>query len=120
MYKISEIAAKTQLSVPTLRYYEEIGILQPSRDEKNYRQYSEQDLNWLAFILRLKKTGMGMKEIQRYSQLRKLGDESILERMLLLEKQADKLQEELAEIQNHLIFIEEKQQIYRKMLEKNE
>ena len=46
MYKIGAFAKKTNLSVDTIRYYDEIGLLKPSYKDKfsNYRYYNEDDL----------------------------------------------------------------------------
>ena len=38
MYKISEVAKITGFSVPTLRYYEELGISAPAKNKIGYRE----------------------------------------------------------------------------------
>lgn len=43
-YKISEISLLIGLSVPTLRYYEELELLKPQRNSSNYREFTEADL----------------------------------------------------------------------------
>ena len=53
---IQEFAALTGLSADTLRFYEKEGLLAPARDGNGYRIYSERDVAWLAFVLRLKET----------------------------------------------------------------
>ena len=45
-YKISEISLLIGLSVPTLRYYEELELLKPQRNSSNYREFTEADLAW--------------------------------------------------------------------------
>ena len=67
---IGELSKITNLSIPTLRYYEDLGLLKPNRDRNNRRIYSENDILWLDFIMRLKKTNMPMKDIILYSELR--------------------------------------------------
>jgi DNA-binding transcriptional MerR regulator len=61
MYKISEVAKITGFSIPTLRYYEELGISAPAKNKNGYREYSEADIEWLRFIHRLKQTGMPLE-----------------------------------------------------------
>lgn len=117
MYRISEIAKMTGLAIPTLRYYEELGILKPTRNGNNYREYSDKDITWIEFILRLKEIGMDMQHIVKYSELREHGDDTILDRMALLDFQQEKLTESLLEIQSNITFLEKKKATYRKMLD---
>jgi MerR family transcriptional regulator, repressor of the yfmOP operon len=54
-YRIDYVACRTGLSKRAIRYYEEIGLLEPqARSEGNYRLYSEADLARLEQICRLK------------------------------------------------------------------
>ena len=69
-YKISEVAAMTGLSIPTLRYYETLGLLKPVRQENNYRLFTDKELNWIEFIKRAKATGMPLAKIMTYAKLR--------------------------------------------------
>lgn len=116
MYKISEVAKITGFSIPTLRYYEELGISNPTKDKNNYREYSETDIEWLQFIYRLKQTGMDMKSIQKYSQLRQQGDQTIEKGMKLLATQRNRLLSEKRKINDHLEFLENKQETYKNRL----
>lgn len=54
-YSIEQVAAQTGLTKRTLRYYEEVGLLPPTgRTEGNYRRYSEEDIQRLEAIKRLR------------------------------------------------------------------
>lgn len=108
----------TNVPTSTLRYYEELNLLIPSRTNTNYREYSEKDIEWINFIKRIKETGMSLKEIQIYSELRNRGDDTILERMVMLDKQKASLREQIKNIQNDISFIQKKEETYQKMLEK--
>ena len=77
---IGEIAKKTDLSESTLRYYEKKGLLRVGRDHNGRRHYEESDIAWIKFIRRLKETGMLLKEIRRYAQLRYRGETTMPER----------------------------------------
>ncbi|MGO3602066.1 MAG: MerR family transcriptional regulator [Enterococcus malodoratus] len=116
MYKISEVAELIGFSVPTLRYYEELGIITPAKDKNGYREYSEADIEWLRFIHRLKQTDMDLKTIQKYSRLRSQGDQTIEKRMKLLATQRNRLLAEKRKIDDHLAFLESKQATYKKLL----
>lgn len=86
---IGEIAKKIHLSESTLRYYEKKGLLKVKRDENGRRIYEEMDIEWIKFIRRLKETGMPLKEIKHYSELRYLGDSTMIERLKILRKHRD-------------------------------
>lgn len=62
--KIGELAKQTGLSIRTLRYYDEIGLLVPShRTEAEHRIYSEPDIARLQQILSLRQLGFSLAEI---------------------------------------------------------
>ena len=116
MYKISEVSEILGFSIPTLRYYEELGISAPAKNKSGYREYSEADIEWLRFIQRLKQTGMDLETIKKYSKLRSQGDQTIEKRMKLLATQKNRLLSERRKIDEHLAFLEDKQAIYKQML----
>jgi MerR family transcriptional regulator, copper efflux regulator len=66
LLKIGEVAAQSGLSVKTVRYYEEIGLLTTTveRSEAGYRLFDSQVLNRLAFIKRAQSLGLSLSEIQ--------------------------------------------------------
>ncbi|MGH3738228.1 MAG: MerR family DNA-binding transcriptional regulator [Micromonosporaceae bacterium] len=58
---IAEASDRSGLSIDTLRYYERIGLLDPpARDSGGRRTYTEDDLGWLEFLMRLRTTAMPM------------------------------------------------------------
>lgn len=62
--RIKDVAERTGFSAPTLRYYEEIGLLPEStRTPAGYRTYDEQTVERLAFIARAKQLGCTLGEI---------------------------------------------------------
>lgn len=66
--RIEQVAARTGLTKRTLRYYEEIGLLAPpGRTEGGYRLYSEDDVQRLLRIKRLRDLmGFSLSEIREY------------------------------------------------------
>ncbi len=63
-YLIAEIAQRSGFSPPTLRYYEDIGLLPaPERTEAGYRVYDDATLDRLGFIARAKQLGCSLEEI---------------------------------------------------------
>lgn len=115
-YSIGTFSELTGFSIDTLRYYEKQGIILPKRDHNNRRIFDEKDVEWLVFIRKLKLTGMKLKDIQTYSQLRYEGDETVQARLTLLLEQAELLNQQKAEIQQHIDFLHNKIAIYQQML----
>jgi DNA-binding transcriptional MerR regulator len=63
-YRIAEVARRSGYSPPTLRYYEDIGLLPPAeRSDNGYRVYGEATLERLELITRAKQLGCSLEEI---------------------------------------------------------
>ena len=102
----------------TLRYYEHEGLITPERNSSNCRCYSDKDLTWIEFIKRLKDTGMPIKEIRHYAELRASGDPTLSERMEMLVQHRQALNEQIARLQEHKNKLDEKIEFYRKEIER--
>lgn len=62
---IGEAARQSGVKVPTIRYYEQIGLLPaPPRSEGNRRQYDAADLRRLAFIRHARELGFEIEAIR--------------------------------------------------------
>lgn len=106
---VQEFATRVALSPHTVRYYEKLGLLiKVRRDANGHRRFSEQDITWLEFILRLKNTGMSLANILRYAELRAAGDLTLQERKTMMEIHARQLHQQLALQQEHLTRVQEK------------
>lgn len=69
LFSIGEVSKMTKLSVRTLRYYDEIGLLKPSSyTEGNHRLYTEKDVVVLRKIMFLKKFGFSLQKIKEQLQ----------------------------------------------------
>ena len=75
--KIGEFSKRTGLPVSTLHFYERKGLIAPERSASGHREYDENDLAWIAFIERLKETGMPLAQIRRYADLRAKGGSTL-------------------------------------------
>jgi MerR family transcriptional regulator, repressor of the yfmOP operon len=60
---IRDAAVRLDVTPRTLKYYEERGLVTPTRSEGRYRLYSEQDLDKFARILRLRSLGFSLQGI---------------------------------------------------------
>ena len=64
-YPIGQVAARTGVKVPTVRYYEQIGLLPPPpRSPGNRRLYSEAEMRRLAFIRHARELGFEVEAIR--------------------------------------------------------
>ena len=112
-YKIGEISKITNLTIDTLRYYEKEGLITPARDQNNIRMYSYSNIRWIQFIKKLKQTGMPLKNIKEYSNLRDQGDSTINERLSLLYEQKQRLEQNSKQLEEHILFLNNKIDIYK-------
>ena len=61
---IGEVAARTELSLRSLRHWDEVGLLRPSgRSEGGFRQYTETDVEKILVIRRMKPLGFTLDEM---------------------------------------------------------
>lgn len=69
--RIGELADATGVTTKTIRYYEDINLLPaPDRSIGGYRQYSQSDVDRLAFIRRARELDLGLDEIAEILTLR--------------------------------------------------
>lgn len=115
-YSIGEFSRITGLGIHTLRYYEHEGLIMPGRNEQNRRCYSDSDIAWAEFLIRLKDTGMPIKDIRRYAKLRASGDESLQERLEMLIKHSEFLDGQIEKLREHKKKLFEKIEIYKSQI----
>jgi DNA-binding transcriptional MerR regulator len=118
---IQEVTKATGLSTHTLRYYERIGLIHPIRREENTRRlYTPEDLGWIDFLLKLRATGMSIRDMQRYAELQRQGDETLPERLEMLRSLRDNVEARIDELNEHLKLIYYKIDIYQKIVTEKE
>lgn len=77
-YGIGEVSKIAGVSTRTLRFYEEEGLLKPTRGPNGYRRYTPADIDRLQEILLLRHMGVGTAEIPRAAdRARRYGRSSI-------------------------------------------
>jgi len=111
---ISEVSIITELTEYTLRYYEKEGLIKNIKRISGIRNYNENDILWIEFIKRLKETGMTLKNIKKYSDLRHLGDSTLSERKLMLIEHKKKVMNNISMLEQHLEHLDTKIEIYIK------
>lgn len=64
MMHIGELAERTELSLRTIRHYDQIGLLVPSgRSDGGFRLYTEEDFHRLMLIRRMKPLGYSLEQM---------------------------------------------------------
>ena len=112
--KISEVAARSGLSVDTLRFYEKIGLIDPpARDDGGRRDYGEEVIGWIGFLDQLNATGMKQANRVRYARLRQQGAATYAERREMLEAHREVIRARLREMQETLALMDRKVAHYR-------
>lgn len=110
---IGEVSRQVGLSEHTLRYYEKVGLLPPpKRRAGGQRVFDARDLQWLALLVKLRKTKMPLRQMLVYAELVRQGDDTIPERLDLLARHERKVVETIAEMTSCLETVREKLAIY--------
>ena len=115
---IREAAQQTGASAHTLRYYERVGLIgRVDRAADGKRRYSETDVIWLAFLRRLRATGMSVAQMRQFARLRAGGDAMAHDRRLLLEEHANVVRVQIASLSENLEILERKVAHFRRLEE---
>ncbi|WP_411105364.1 MerR family transcriptional regulator [Streptomyces sp. cmx-4-9] len=112
-YTISEVEARTGLTQHTLRWYERIGLMpQVDRSHSGQRRFTDQDLDWLGFVGKLRATGMSVADMVRYAELVRAGGHTVEERRALLEQTRREVRARLSELTDALAVLDYKIDTY--------
>ena len=110
---IGEIARKFDLSLDTLRYYEKVGLISPVSKVSGRREYSDENINELKFVnTRSSVAGLSLKDILKFTEYGKKGDETLPERLDILKKQREILTSEIEEKKETLNYLNYKINLY--------
>ena len=98
LYKIGDFSKKCGVSVKKLRYYDEINLFKPVDIDlyTGYRYYSDEQLNDIEIILKLKDASFSLEEIKDYWN--NFSDNIMLKKKKELFEEMDKMQDKIREI----------------------
>ncbi len=116
---IADAARRTGLTSHTLRYYERDGLMLRAvgRSRSGHRIYTDEDLQWIAMLTRLRATGMPIREIRQYAAMCRAGGGNELAQLELLRAHRARVLAQLTEVTRHLGAIDNKIGIYTERLE---
>jgi MerR family copper efflux transcriptional regulator len=104
---IQDVSRRSGLSEPTLRYYEQVGLIGPiERDESSgHRRYREGDVDTLQALACLRAMGVGIEDMRTYQANRTRGHEAAGEQRDLLLRHAERIKAQIATLHIHLDYL---------------
>src|SRR5271155_1652948 len=107
---VQDVSRRSGLSGPTLRYYEEVGLIGPiARDPSSrHRRHREQDLDTLQVLACLRAMGVGIEQMRTYQANRELGHTKADEQRDLLLQHAERVEAEIEKLHTHLDYLRAK------------
>lgn len=80
MYSIGELSQHTGVKIPTIRYYEQMGLIEaPARSEGNQRRYLKSGVDRLSFIKHSRDLGLSIGDIRELVELSNSPEKSCVE-----------------------------------------
>ena len=118
---ITDVSKKYGISVDTLRYYERIGLIPPvNRNESGYRDYTEEDCEWVYFAVAMRSAGIPVEALIEYVDLFQKGINTIDARKKILLEQRELLAERIGDMQKVLERLDRKIDGYEERILKYE
>lgn len=110
MLTIQETSRQTGLSEPTLRYYEDVGLIGPiTRDSSSgHRRYRVSDVDTLQALACLRAMGVGIEDMRTYQANRALGHAAAGDQRDILLRHAERVELEIATLHVHLEYLRRK------------
>jgi DNA-binding transcriptional MerR regulator len=107
---IQDVAWRSGLSEPTLRYYEEVGLIGPiARDPSSgHRRYREEEVDTLQALACLRAMGIGIEEMRTYQANREFGHAKAGDQRDLLLRHAERVEAEIETLHIHLDYLRAK------------
>ncbi|MGI5915207.1 MAG: MerR family transcriptional regulator [Anaerolineae bacterium] len=117
MYTMKDVCRETGIPYETLKFYCNKGLVpNVKRNTNNYRIFDDRDVAWIKSLSCLKKCGMSIQEMKEYIGLCLKGTASIPERKVILAQKREDLLMKMAEIQDSIDYIDNKQAFYDDVL----
>ncbi len=100
MFTIGALSKLTKVKIPTIRYYEDTGLLDPpERSEGNQRRYSALSAERLSFIKHARDLGFSIKAIASLIDLQKQPDQSCLDATDIVTTQLSDVRQKIKKLQ---------------------
>jgi MerR family copper efflux transcriptional regulator len=111
---IQDMSRRSGLTEPTLRYYEEVGLIGPvERDASSgHRRYRDEDVDTVQILACLRTMGMGIEDMRTYQANRGRGRAAAGEQRDLLLDHAERVEAQIATLRTHLDYLHEKAAVW--------
>ena len=110
---IGALSARTGHSIHAIRWYETQGLMPGVvRDGGGRRVYVDAHVGWLDLMIRLRRTGMSIAEMRRYTALVRQGKATLAERQAMLQAHRKRVLRTIADWQQALVLLESKIDFY--------
>lgn len=117
MYTIGQVSEMFDLPISTLRYYDKEGFFPNLVRKGNIRYFSNNEIEALRIIECLKKSGLGIKDINQFFTWVSQGSSSFEKRKELFEARKEAVEAEIKNLQKTLSLLEFKCWYYTKAME---
>ena len=107
-YKTGELTKIYKLGRDSIKYYEKLGLLNPTRDTNSYRMYTIKDICNLNLIRELRTLDFSMQRIKEYIENRNISTtrKMLLEEIELIEKKVEDLNSHKESLKKRLCSID--------------
>lgn len=105
--RIGELETRSGASRHTLRYYEQIGLISPTRRTNNYRVYTAQTLQDLNFIQRAQSMGFSLGEIGQILNAQRNKTIDCADGAKLIEKKMAEIRQKIADLKSIYRYLDE-------------
>ncbi|MEY8392945.1 MerR family transcriptional regulator [Lachnospiraceae bacterium] len=117
MYSAKEAAEITGLSTATLRYYEREKLLpQIARSSSKYRQYTDEDIEWIKMIQCMRMANIPIRSIKHYVSLLIQGGTTLEQRYTMVKEHMEYIKGQIANLQSALSLTQSKLTFYENLL----
>jgi DNA-binding transcriptional MerR regulator len=107
-FSIHEVAARTGLSIATLRYYEQMGVIDAvTRDHSSrHRRYTAEEVETIEAVACLRAVGLSLEDMRTYNELRRQGDAVAVERGAMFKAHLDVVKRQLKHLRARQAYLE--------------
>lgn len=114
-FSIGEFSKKTGIPIPTLHYYDEIGLLQPEKNPSSgHRIYKYQDIITLQKIISLKFLGYSLDKVANLLHESSFSvdlNESLSLHLQVLEREQEQIEQSMQVIKRVMKLVEEEEEV---------
>ena len=99
MFSIGDLSRRAGVKVPTIRYYEQMGLISaPDRTQGNQRRYEKGDLDRLTFVRHARDLGLPIEAIKELLSLSRHPEEPCDRADRIAQEQLDEVREKIARL----------------------